>query len=179
MKQLSVHSLAIQSLAAALYVTVTLFLGGVTHWSGLFLLPFSTILGLPFAVGMGIGTFLSTFIMPRDPLVLLSAVIGAISSFISSSACYFIYKNLKLKNEILRIQIPCLVASILTMFIDGTRTVLSWWAVGVNWSIYFVWLISLSYSLFMINIFGFFVFIKVKKLLMASELRGKLDIWNK
>jgi hypothetical protein len=179
MKPSYIHSLTIQSLTAALYVTVTLFFGAVSHWSGLFLLPLSIILGFPFAVGMGIGTFISTFIMPRDPLVLISAVVGAASNLIASTVCYFVYKHLRLKNENLRIQIPCLLASILTMFIDGTRTILSWWAVGIKWPIYYVWLLTFSYSFFMINIFGFIILIEVKKLLTTSELKRRLDVWSK
>ena len=86
MKQLSVNSLAIGSMTAALYVTLVFFLTGITRWSSTFILPLSILFGPPYAIGMGIGGFLSTFIVPRDPLVILSAIVGSTSNFVASYA---------------------------------------------------------------------------------------------
>ena len=171
MKQQNIRSLSIGSMTAALYITIILFSAGISHWVGIFLLPFSILFGAPFAIGMGVGGFLSTFIMPRDPFALLSAVIGGLSNFIASYACYFIYKHLKLKREIIRIQVSCLIASILVMLIDGSRTLIAWWAVGVYWPISYVWILTFSFSFPLINIFGFVLLIKVKKLFTTTELR--------
>jgi len=171
MKQQTIRSLSIGSMTAALYVTIILFTAGISHWFGVFLLPFSILFGTPFAVGMGIGGFLSTFIMPRDPGALFSAVTGGLSNFIASYACYYVYKHLKLKKENIRIQISCLVASILVMLIDGSRTLISWWVIGIYWPITYVWIITLFFSLVMINIFGFALLIKVKKLFTTAELK--------
>lgn len=171
MKEQTVKSLSISSVTAALYVTIILFSAGVSHWVGIFLLPFSILFGVPFAVGMGIGGFLSTFIMPRDPFAIVSAVSGGLSNLIASYACYYVYKHLKLKREIVRIQVSCLIASILVMLIDGSRTLFAWWAVGVYWQIIHVWLLTFFFSFIMINIFGFALLIKVKKLFTETELK--------
>lgn len=171
MKQETVKSLSVGSMTAALYVTVILFSAGISHWIGIFLLPFSILFGTPFAIGMGVGGFLSTFIMPRDPGAIFSSVIGGLSNFIASYACYYVYKHLKWKNKIIRIQISCLVASILVMFIDGSRTLIAWWAIGVHWPISYVWILTFFFSLVLINIFGFTLLIKVKKLFTTTELK--------
>ena len=169
MRQLNVKSLAIGSMTAALYVTVVFFLTGVSRWSGTFILPLSILFGPPYAIGMGIGGFLSTFIVPRDPLVILSAVVGATSNFVASYACFFVYKKLKLKKEVWRIQIACLVAVLLTVFIDGTRTLIAWRVIGVNWSIFQIWGLTFVFSFFSINIIGFWLLTNVKKFLTKVE----------
>jgi len=171
MKQLNVNSLSISSLTAALYVTIVFFLTGITRWLGTFILPLSIIFGPPYAIGMGIGSFLSTFIVPRDPLVILSAVVGATSNFVASYACFFVYKKFKPKKEFWRMQIACLVAVLLTVFIDGTRTLIAWWFIGINWSIFQIWGLTFVFSFFSINIIGFWILTNVKKFLTKVEQR--------
>jgi len=171
MKQQTIRSLSIGSMSAALYITIILFTAGISHWVGIFLLPFSIIFGTPFAIGMGIGGLLSTFIMPRDPLAIVSAVTGGFSNFLASYACYFVYKHLRLKRELVRIQISCLIASIIVMFIDGSRTLVAWWVIGVYWPIFYVWLLTFSFSFLVINVFGFAILIKVKQLFTKTELK--------
>lgn len=162
-------TLAKSSMIAALYVVVVFLGGGITHWFGLFLIPLIIFLGDSTAIGIASGAFLSSFIIPRDPLVLLSAVVGGASNYVATIAYGRLYHSTQRLPEYARMELSGLAACIIITLIDGTRTLLSWQILFPQITLAEIWAIAFGFSFFSINILGVIVSHGLGNLLTVAE----------
>ena len=154
---------------AALYVVVVFLGGGITHWFGLFLIPLVIYLGDSTAIGIAAGAFLSSFIIPRDPLVLLSAVVGGASNYLATILYARLYHLLERLPMIVRLEVSGLAACVLITLIDGTRTLLSWQILFPQVTLGEIWAIAFGFSFFSINILGVLIAYGLGNLLTVTE----------
>ncbi len=169
MKEELSAKLAKGSMIAALYVVVVFLAGGITHWFGLFLIPLVIYLGDSTAVGIAAGAFLSSFIIPRDPLVLLSAVVGGASNYLATILYGRLYHLIERFPVIVRMEVAGLAACILITLTDGTRTLLAWQIIFSHVTLVEVWVIAFGFSFFSINILGIIIAYGLGNLLTVAE----------
>ncbi len=154
---------------AALYVVVVFLGGGITHWFGLFLIPLVIYLGDSTAIGIAAGAFLSSFIIPRDPLVVLSAVAGGASNYLATIIYSRLYNFLGQVPKIARMEVAGFAACITITLIDGTRTLLSWRILFPPITLTEIWAIAFGFSFFSINILGVVITYGLGNLLTVAE----------
>jgi hypothetical protein len=154
---------------AALYVVVVFLGGGITHWFGLFLIPLVIYLGDSTAIGIAAGAFLSSFIIPRDPLVVLSALVGGGSNYLATITYGRIYSFLSQAPKVARMEAAGLAACVIITLVDGTRTLLSWQIIFPQITLAEIWAIAFGFSFFSINILGVIITYGLGNLLTVAE----------
>lgn len=169
MKEPASAALAKGSMIAALYVVVVFLAGGVTHWFGLFLIPLVILLGDSTAVGIAAGAFLSSFIIPRDPAVLLSAVVGGGANYFATILYRKIYTSLGRFPQTIRMETAGLSACVLITLTDGTRTLYAWQLLIPQVQLWQIWAITFGFSFFAINILGTIIAHGLVNLLTITE----------
>lgn len=157
------------SMIAALYVVVVFLGGGITHWFGLFLIPLIIYLGDSTALGIATGTFLSSFIAPRDPFVLVSAVVGGASFYLATILYDRVYRLTKKLPRFVRLEVAGLIACLLITLTDGTRTLYSWRILFGPITLEEVWAITFGFSFFCLNILGVILAYGLSDLLTVAE----------
>lgn len=154
---------------AALYVIVVFLGGGITHWFGLFLIPLVIYLGDSTAIGIAAGAFLSSFIIPRDPLVVLSALVGGGSNYLATIIYGRLYSFLNQAPKVARMEVAGLAACAIITIVDGTRTLLSWQIIFPQITLAEIWIIAFGFSFFSINILGVIITYGLGNLLTVAE----------
>ncbi len=169
MKESPSATLAKGSLIAGLYVVVVFLAGGITHWFGLFLIPLVIYLGDSTAVGIAAGAFLSSFIIPRDPFVIVSAIVGGGANYLATVLYSRLYNILKMLPQIGRMEVAGLFACILITVTDGTRTLYAWRFIFPTVTLEEIWALAFGFSLFSINILGVIIASGIGNLLTLTE----------
>lgn len=169
MKETLSATLAKSSMIAALYVVVVFIGGGITHWFGLFLIPLIIYLGDSTAIGIAAGAFLSSFIIPRDPLVILSALVGGASNYAATIIYGRLYNLIEKVPKIARMEASGLAACIIITLVDGSRTLLSWKLLFPQITLIEIWAIAFGFSFFSINILGVIITYGLGNLLTVTE----------
>ena len=154
---------------AALYVVVVFLGGGITHWFGLFLIPLVIYLGDSTAIGIAAGAFLSSFIIPRDPLVILSALVGGGSNYLATIIYARVYNILSQAPKVARMEAAGLLACVIITLVDGTRTLLSWRIIFPQITLAEIWTIAFAFSFFSINVLGVIITYGLGNLLTVAE----------